>query len=80
MSGRILEGDFKDVTLTEHPFGDGRRVIIACNNVSSEKSLTLSCKTPSALKAVFRGNVVYDEKEGYRLILPPNDAALFEIG
>ncbi|MCQ2446992.1 MAG: hypothetical protein MJ141_08930 [Clostridia bacterium] len=79
-SGRILEGDFKDVSLTEHPLGDGRRVIVACHNVSSEKSLTLSCKTPSALKAVFRGNVVYDEKEGYRLILPPNDAAVFEIG
>ena len=58
--------------LTEHPLADGRTVVVAINY--DPTPVACPVKVNGTLGRVWRGEVRAD-----KIVLPPNEAALFEV-
>ncbi len=70
---RVVEkGDCPCIGLTEHPAGDGRTIVVAVNHEPREVECPVLIK--GALVRVWRGMVADS-----RIVLSPNDAAVFEV-
>ena len=70
---RVVEkGDCPCIGLTEHPAGDGRTIVVAVNHEPREVECPVRIK--GALVRVWRGTVADS-----RIVLSPNDAAVFEV-
>ncbi len=70
---RVVEkGDCPFVCLTEHPEADGATIVMAVNFES--RPMECPVKVNGALGRVWRGDVRAD-----KIVLPPNEAALFEV-
>ncbi len=70
---RVVEkGDCPCIGLTEHPAGDGRTIVVAVNHEPREVECPVRIK--GALVRVWRGMVA-----DRRIVLSPNDAAVFEV-
>lgn len=68
----VEKGDCPFVGITEHPAADGRTIVIAIN--FEPREIVCPMKVNGALGRVWRGSV----KAG-SIILPPNEAAVFEV-
>ncbi len=70
--GVVAKGDCPYVGLTEHPMGDGSTVVVAIN--FEPRAVTCPISVAGGLGRVWRGDVTAD-----RIVLPPNEAAVWEV-
>ena len=68
----VEKGDCPWVALTEHPSADGSTIVMAINY--EPRAMECPVKFNGALGRVWRGDVRTD-----KIVLPPNEAALFEV-
>jgi len=68
----VRKGDCPFVGLTEHPADDGTTIVMAIN--FEPRAMTCPISSAGSLGRVWRGDVTVD-----RIVLAPNEAALFEV-
>jgi hypothetical protein len=68
----VEKGDCPWVAITEHPAADGSTIVMAINY--EPRAMECPMKVNGALGRTWRGDVRTD-----KIVLPPNEAALFEV-
>ena len=68
----VEKGDCPFVGITEHPASDGKTIVVAIN--FEPREIVCPVKTNGSIGRVWRGNVEADS-----IVLPPNEAAVFEV-
>ena len=76
---RLLDGDFRDISVTEHPLSTGNRIIVAVNNTPAAHSAAFIKTRRSSLAAVYYGLPVSESEDAFTVEVYPNDACVFEI-